>query len=126
MSGNLLGKKVIIMNDSFEQSLPIGQYAYVIARIRDTDSVFDYVIRVPKENRQFYVPAQDIELEETVIQTMIQEVEKQASIDYALATGNKELFEQLVGGPKQPEETKSSVDSSKEDFLRKIRLNAYI
>jgi hypothetical protein len=123
---NLLGKKVIVVQDSFEQQLPIGEYGYVIARIRDADSAFDYVIRIPKENKQYYVPESDIELEEVVIQRMVDEIEKRAAIDYALATGNKELFEQLVGSTKKDANDAKPTKESPEEFMRKIRLNAYI
>jgi hypothetical protein len=123
---NLLGKKIIIVGDSFEQQLPLYEYGYVIARIRDADSAFDYVIRVPGENKQYYVPEEDIELEEVVIQHIADEVEKNAQIDYALATGNKELFEQLVGSAPAVEEEVKPTKESAEDFMRKIRLNAYI
>lgn len=123
---NLLGKKVIIVDDSFEQNLPLGEYGYVIAKIRDADSAFDYVIRVPGENKQYYVPEEDIELEEIVLQHIVEDVEKNAQIDYALATGNKELFQKLVGSSSSAEDDVKPTKDSTEDFMRKIRLNAYI
>ena len=123
--GNLLGKKIVIVNDSFEQHLPMGMYGYVIARIRDQNSAFDYVIRVPNENRQYYVPSDDIELEEILLQKTVEEIEKQALIDYALKTRNKELFDQLIKEIEEPEQQESKQDST-EDFMRKVRQNAYI
>jgi len=59
-----LGEKIIIVADAFEQNLPIGDYGYLIAYDRNPDNAFDYVIRVPQANRNFYVTAEDIESEE--------------------------------------------------------------
>ncbi|GAX91525.1 ATPase [Effusibacillus lacus] len=120
-----LGKKIVIVNDSFEQNLPIGEYGYIIGRERSSDSAFDYIIRVPAKDRHYYVPAADIELEETIIKRQAEEVERQALIDYALATGNKQLFEELVG--KKPEEEPAKNEHVKpEEFIRKVNVNAWI
>ncbi len=58
-----LGQKVVFVNDSFELHFPIGETGYIIAYDRNADNVFDYVVRVPKLNKHFFVPAADIELE---------------------------------------------------------------
>src|SRR5690606_8861873 len=84
-----LGQKVVIVSDKFEQNLPVGEYGYVIAYDRNADNAFDYVIRVPKASKNFYVPASDVELEDVLLRIEAELVEKEALIDFALATNNK-------------------------------------
>jgi hypothetical protein len=123
-----LGQKVYIVADSFEQNLPIGEYGYVIAYDRNTDNVFDYVVRVPKASKHFYVPSEDIELEEVLLRQEADRIEREALIDFALATKNEELFNKFMNG----EEPEAAVEKSKdevqshEDFVKQINLTAWI
>jgi hypothetical protein len=123
-----LGQKVYIVADSFEQNLPIGEYGYVIAYDRNTDNVFDYVVRVPKASKHFYVPSEDIELEEVLLRQEADRIEREALIDFALATKNEELFNKVMNG----EEPEAAVEKSKdevqshEDFVKQINLKAWI
>lgn len=123
-----LGEKVIIVGDRFEQNLPIGEYGYVIAYDRNTDSAFEYIIRVPKANRQFYVPSSDVELEETLLTQEAERIEREALIDFALATRNEELFKRIMRG--NAEETQGDdMDKevqSREEFIRQVNLKAWI
>lgn len=48
-----LGARIMIVADAFEQNLPVGEHGYIIAYDRNADNAFDYVIRVPKVNRNF-------------------------------------------------------------------------
>lgn len=121
-----LGQKIVIVNDSFEQNLPIGEYGYIIGRDRNSDSAFDYIIRVPAKDKHYYVPAADLESEENLIKRQAEEIERQALIDYALATGDKELFERLVGKKTDEEEPVKNEVVKTEDFIRKINVNAWI
>lgn len=122
-----LGKKVIIIRDQFEQNLPIGEHAYIIANDRNADNAFDYVIRVPKAGKQFFVPASDIELEEVLIRRAAEKVEKDALIDFALASGNKELFMRVLNGEVNDDEQKSDDEPmSQEEFIRQVNLKAWI
>ncbi|UVI31332.1 ATPase [Paenibacillus spongiae] len=122
-----LGQKVIIISDLFEQNLPIGEYGYIIAYDRNADNAFDYVVRVPKAGRNFYVPAEDIELEEVLLQLEAERVEREALIDYALATHNEELFRRVMNGDEAdaPEESANEAQS-REDFIRQVNLKAWI
>ncbi len=72
-----LGERIVIVDDRFEQNLPVGEYGYIIAYDRNNDSAFDYIIRVPKANRQFYVPGSDIELERTLLELEADRIEKE-------------------------------------------------
>jgi hypothetical protein len=123
-----LGQKVYIVADSFEQNLPIGEYGYVIAYDRNSDNVFDYVVRVPKASKHFYVPSEDIELEEVLLRQEADRIEREALIDFALATKNEELFNKVMNG----EEPEAAVEKSKdevqshEDFVKQINLKAWI
>ena len=93
-----LGEKIIVIGDSLEQNLPIGGYGYIIAYDRNNDNIFDYVVRVPKDNKHYYVPASDIELEEVLLHQQADQVEREALIDFALATKNEELFRKIMNG----------------------------
>jgi len=123
-----LGERIVIVDDRFEQNLPVGEYGYIIAYDRNNDSAFDYIIRVPKANRQYYVPGEDIELERTLIELEADRVEKEALIDYALMTHNEELFRRIMNGEEDhelSEETNKEV-LSREEFIRQVNLKAWI
>ncbi|WP_219838770.1 ATPase [Paenibacillus sp. R14(2021)] len=123
-----LGQRIVILSDVFEQSLPVGEYGYIIAYDRNADNAFDYVIRVPKANRNFYVPAGDIELEAVLIQMEVDRLEREALIDFALATHNAELFHRIMNGDQgeEEEESGSGEPQTREDFMRQVRLKAWI
>jgi hypothetical protein len=124
-----LGDKIVIIDDHFEQNLPLGEYGFVIAYDRNNDSVFDYIIRVPKANRQFYVPSEDVELEETLLELEVDRIEREALIDFALVTRNEELFKRIMNGGKeeqQPVEEMSKDVLSREEFIRQVNLKAWI
>mgnify|MGYP000439327741 CR=1 FL=1 len=122
-----LGKRVIIVADSFEQKLPVGEYGYVIAYDRNNDNAFDYVVRIPKLNRNVYVPASDLELEEELQKQEAERLEREALIDYALATRNEALFRYIMTGEsEEDEEEKSEEVQSREEFIRQVNLKAWI
>mgnify|MGYP001222859087 CR=1 FL=1 len=124
-----LGEKVIIVDDRFEQNLPIGEYGYVIAYDRNADNIFEYVVRVPKAGRNFLVPGDDIEREDVLVRQEVDRIEREALIDYALMTRNEELFHFIMnGGEVQEQQGEESAEEtqSPEDFVRQIRLKAWI
>ena len=122
-----LGQKVYIIADSFEQNLPIGDHAYIIAYDRNADSVFEYVIRVPKMNKHFFVPGTDIELEETLLQQEADRIEKESLIDYALATKNADMFNRIMNGePIELSQEKTKEVVSRDEFVKQINLKAWI
>jgi len=123
-----LGTKVIIVADHFEQNLPIGEYGFIIAYDRNQDNVFDYVLRVPAANRNFLVPGEDVELEEVLIKEEVDRVEREALIDYALATYNEELFFRIMKGEEAQEEAEAASKEplSRDDFIRQVNLKAWI
>ncbi|QTH40204.1 ATPase [Cohnella sp. LGH] len=125
-----LGERIVIVDDRFEQNLPVGEYGYIIAYDRNNDSAFDYIIRVPKANRQFYVPGSDIELERTLLEIEADRIEKEALIDFALSTRNEELFNRIMN-VERTDEQPSDDDASKEvlsreEFIRQVNLKAWI
>jgi len=121
-----LGDKIVIVNDRFEQNLPVGDYGYIIAYDRNNDSVFDYIVRVPKVNRQFYVSSEDVELEEVLLAQEAERIEREALIDFALATRNEELFKRIMNGDSAPEPDADKDVQSREEFIRQINLKAWI
>ncbi|WP_152396738.1 ATPase [Paenibacillus guangzhouensis] len=123
-----LGQKVIIVADRFEQNIPIGEYGYIIAYDRNADNAFDYVVRVPKVNRNFAVPYTDIEVEEVLIAQEIERIEREALIDFALATRNEELFRSIMNRGEEPEEAEAEEpeEITQEEFIRQVNLKAWI
>ncbi|MFD0681764.1 MULTISPECIES: ATPase [unclassified Paenibacillus] len=123
-----LGQKVYIVADSFEQNLPVGDYGYIIAYDRNSDNVFDYVVRVPKINKHFFVPTADIELEEVLVQQEVDRLEREALIDFALATRNEELFRRIMNGEEAEAESVETVKEvqSQADFIKQVNLKAWI
>ncbi|WDH82014.1 ATPase [Paenibacillus urinalis] len=125
-----LGEKIIIVADAFEQNLPVGEYGYVIAYDRNPDNAFDYVIRVPQVNRNYFVPTGDVEPEALILRQEAERVEREALIDYALATHNERLFRQLMNGDKvelvEEEEEAASEPMSTADFIKQVNLRAWI
>jgi hypothetical protein len=122
-----LGQKVIIVADSFEQNLTIGDHGYIIAYDRNADNAFDYVVRIPKMNKHIFLPSADIELEEVLLNQEANRIEREALIDYALATNNAELFHRVMNG----EGIEPAAESIKEvathdDFVRQVNLKAWI
>ncbi|WP_440112619.1 ATPase [Paenibacillus sp. QZ-Y1] len=124
-----LGEKVVIVADAFEQNLPVGEYGFIIAYDRNPDNAFDYVLRVPQVNRNFFVPSGDVDLEEVLLKQEAERVERDALIDYALATHNEKLFHHLMNGDfqavEEEEETANDV-MSQADFIKQVSLRAWI
>lgn len=124
-----LGSKVVFISDQFEQKLPIGEYGYIIAYDRNADNVFDYIVRIPALSRNVAVPDIDVELEEVVLQQAAALVEKEALIDYALATHNEALFYAIMNADKHEEIAEEEAEDhtmSGEEFIRQINLKAWI
>ncbi|WP_106766957.1 ATPase [Paenibacillus faecalis] len=123
-----LGEKVTVVEDTFEQNLPIGHHAYIIAYDRNPDNAFDYVIRIPSLNRNFFVPAADIELESVVLKQEAERVEREALIDFALSTYNEKLFFQVLNGELESaeEEEETAENLSQADFIKQVNLRAWI
>ncbi|TLS48257.1 ATPase [Paenibacillus antri] len=121
-----LGQKVILMGDKFEQGLPIGEHGFIIAYDRNPDNAFDYVVRVPTMNKHVFVPKDDVELEETLLQREAERVEKESLIDFALATRNEALFKRLLNGEEEPAQEKPKETPNASDFVKQVNLRAWI
>lgn len=121
-----LGQRVVIVADSFEQGLPIDEYGYLIARDRNPDSAFSWVIRIPKIDKQFPVVEGDIALEERLLEEEAERVSREALLDHALATRNEALFRQLTGMPDMETAADEPAKESMEDFIRKVNMKAWI
>lgn len=101
----------------------------MIAYDRNPDNAFDYVIRVPQVNRNYFVPTGDVEPEALILRQEAERVEREALIDYALATHNERLFRQLMNGDKVElveEEEAASEPMSTADFIKQVNLRAWI
>lgn len=122
-----LGQRIIIVGDKLEQNLPIGSYGYIVAYDKNPDTVYEYVIRVPENGKHYYVPKSDIELEKVMIQREAERIEKEALIDFALATKNKELFYSIFNN-EQSDNSNNENDTtlSRKEFIRQVNLKAWI
>ncbi len=125
-----LGERIIIVADTFEQNLPVGQYGFIIAYDRNADNAFDYIVRIPKMNKNVYVPAADVELESVLLTMEAERVEREALIDYALATHNELLFRRVMNGDAGEVSGQDDADEHKvqsnDDFIKQINLRAWI
>lgn len=122
-----LGQKVIFVADSLEQSLPIGDYGYIIAYDRNADNIFEYVVRAPKLNKNFFVTGEDIELEATLLEQEADRLAKEALIDFALATRNHALFRSIMNGNAAEPAAEPNKDvQSAHDFIKQVNLKAWI
>jgi hypothetical protein len=122
-----LGQRVIIVADSYEQGLPIGEHAYIIGRDRNPDSAFQWIVRIPKIDKHFPIVEADIALEEKLLEQEAERVHREALLDYALATRNEALFRQIMGIQNDSaEETGDKVKESAEEFIRKVNIKAWI
>jgi hypothetical protein len=121
-----LGQKVIIVADSFEQNLTIGDHGYIIAYDRNVDNAFDYVVRLPKMNKHIFLPSADIELEEVLLSQEASRIEREALIDYALATNNAELFHRVMKGEEIEPAAELIKVTAHDDFVRQVNLKAWI
>jgi hypothetical protein len=122
-----LGQRVIIVADTFEQGLPIGEHAYLIARDRNPDSAFEWIVRIPKIDKQFPIIEADILTEEQLLSQEADKVQRDALLDFALATKNETLFRQLLGmDADQPANGEPVLKESPEEFIRKVNIRAWI
>jgi hypothetical protein len=122
-----LGQKVIIVADSFEQNLTIGDHGYIIAYDRNVDNAYEYVVRIPKMNKHIFLPSADIELEEVLLSQEVDRIEREALIDFALATNNAELFHRVMNGEEiEPAAEMSKEAAPQDDFVRQVNLKAWI
>ena len=122
-----LGQKVILVGDKFEQGLPIGEHGYIIAYDRNPDNAFDYVVRIPAVNKHVFVPKEDVELEETLLKREAERIEKEALIDFALATRNEQLFKRIMNGEEEGKEQEKSKETlSAAEFVKQVNLRAWI
>jgi len=71
------------------------------------------------------VPAGDIEREDVLLQREARRVEREALIDYALATHNEEMFRQIMNEEEPRDPAKNEV-MSREEFIRQVNLKAWI
>ncbi|WP_232699695.1 ATPase [Brevibacillus daliensis] len=120
-----LGQKVIIVGDSFEQSLPIGEHAYIIGRDRNPDTVYEWIIRVPIADRHYPIVTDDIALEETLLEEAAEQIQQEALLDFALATRNEALFRKVMGMHEHEPESELKKESA-EDFIRIVNSKAWI
>ncbi|MEJ8545387.1 ATPase [Brevibacillus borstelensis] len=121
-----LGQRVVIVADSFEQGMPIGEYGYLIGRDRNPDSAFSWIVRIPKIDKQYAVVEDDIALEQTLLEQEAERIQKEALLDFALATRNEALFRQLMGIQDEAADNGEPVKESMEDFIRKVNIKAWI
>ncbi len=122
-----LGQRVIIIGDSFEQNMPIGEHAYIIGRDRNPDSAFEWIIRVPRIDKHFQIVEADIATEESLLEEEAEKIQREALLDFALATRNEALFRQLMGMTDENDERNDSVvKESAEEFIRKVNIKAWI
>jgi hypothetical protein len=114
--------------DTFEQSLPISEHAYIIGRDRNPDSAFDWVIRVPKSGKHYAITEADIALEEKLLEQEAERISREVLLKRVLATRNESLFRHVMGieEPVEEDGSDSVRKESPEEFIRKVNIKAWI
>ena len=122
-----LGQRVMIIADSFEQGLPLGEHAYIIGRDRNPDSAFEWIVRIPRIDKAFQIVESDITTEESLLEQEAEKIQREALLDFALATRNEALFRQLMGLSDDGfENAENKVKETTEEFIRKVNIKAWI
>ncbi|MGD8191650.1 ATPase [Brevibacillus ginsengisoli] len=121
-----LGQRVILIADSFEQGLPLGEHAYIIGRDRNPDSVFDWIVRIPRIDKAFQIIESDMATEESLLEQEAEKIQREALLDFALATRNEALFRQLMGMSDDESDKENNLKESTEEFIRKVNIKAWI
>ncbi|CEH28930.1 hypothetical protein [Aneurinibacillus migulanus] len=88
--------RVIILSDILNLGLPVGQEAYIIAHNRRVDVAYQYLIRVPAIQKEFWVVENDIKplTEADTVKDYSCEVEE-VLIDVALQTKQFNIIKRL-------------------------------
>lgn len=122
-----LGQRVILVADSFEQGLPLGEHAYIIGRDRNPDSVFEWIVRIPRIDKAFQIVEADMATEESLLELEAEKIQREALLDFALATRNEALFRQLMGlSDDEIDNAENKVKETTEEFIRKVNIKAWI
>lgn len=88
-----LMQPVMIISDTLNYGLPVGTLAYVVMIEPRGFFGTPYYIRVPSEQMEYWLPECDLEPADAWIAKESENVIRDSLIDFALATGNKALFE---------------------------------
>lgn len=90
--------KVMIISDILNLGLPIGQEAYIIAHNRRVNVAYQYLIRIPTLQKEFWVVEQDIKplTDADMANDYSREAEK-VLIDVALQTKQFDIIRHLKG-----------------------------
>jgi len=90
--------RVIILSDLLNLGLPIGHEAYIIAHNRRVDVAYQYLIRVPSIQKEFWVVENDIKplTDADTAKDYSREAEE-VLIDVALQTRQFDIIKQLRG-----------------------------
>lgn len=93
--------RVIILSDILNLGLPVGQEAYIIAHNRRVNVAFQYLIRLPALQKEYWVVENDIKplTEADTVKDFSQEAEE-VLIDVALQTKQYHIIKQLKGDRK--------------------------
>lgn len=122
-----LGQRVILVADSFEQGLPLGEHAYIIGRDRNPDSAFEWIVRIPRIDKAFQIVEADMATEESLLELEAEKIQREALLDFALATRNEALFRQLMGlSDDEIDNAENKVKETTEEFIRKVNIKAWI
>lgn len=90
--------KVMIVSDILNLGLPVGQEAYIIAHNRRVNVAYQYLIRIPAIQKEFWVVENDIKplTDADTVRDYSREAEK-VLIDVALQTKQFDIIKNLKG-----------------------------
>lgn len=97
MKYNLM-QPVIIVSDTLNYELPIGALGYIVMIEPRVFFGIPYCVRVPSEQKEFWVPECDLDSASDRLAQESEEVIRESLIDFALKTKNKVLFDAQFEG----------------------------
>ena len=89
-----LMQSVVIVSDTLNYELPVGSIGYIIMIEPRLFVGVPYFIRVPSEQKEYWVPERDLMPESQWIVQESERVIRESLIDFSLDTKNKALFEE--------------------------------
>ncbi len=91
--------RVLILSDILNLGLPVGKEAYIIAHNRRADVAYQYMIRVPSTQKEYWVVESDIRpLSESETTEDYSLQAEELLIDVALQTGRYDIIKNLKNG----------------------------
>lgn len=86
--------EVVIVTDTFNFGLPVGEKGYVAGIDRNSDTAYNYNVRIPSKKIACWVPGCDLMNWDRYVQESVNNAIHKHYVDEALANGDEDMFKQ--------------------------------